>query len=364
MPVITNYFRMDGWVKSAQGPAIPGAQIYVCTQPANTVALPPSPLANIFADVNGLVPITQPIPTDGFGHYDFYAQAAVYTIVVGLGGIVQELYPDQSLGGASGTSGGGGGTALVIQVNGATPANQLLLNLQGAGNTSVSTDGAGNVTITGSGIPTGGTAGQVLTKIDGTNFNTEWVTPTAATSGQNIIPIPQFNDEDGGLANFTMVLRIPGSMITATGDSVIVSLMTGSNFGGTGFVVGSASIAATLNSGFIPGVLSPDPSVAWTTAPIPLTFPAFTSTNTVYDSDPVSITIDSDHTYYVLIYMDTTNTSNIPIANWSNAGGIPQFWVDMFGYVSGNHTNDTDSTAVSAPGGSGNLHLISKVRIA
>ena len=71
MPVITNYFRMDGWVKSAQGPAIPGAQIYVCTQPANTVALPPSPLANIFADVNGLVPITQPIPVS-YTHLDVY----------------------------------------------------------------------------------------------------------------------------------------------------------------------------------------------------------------------------------------------------------------------------------------------------
>lgn len=156
MPVITNYFRMDGWVKSAQGPAIPGAQIYVCTQPANTVALPPSPLANIFSDVNGLVPITQPIITDGFGHYDFYAQAAVYTIVVGLGGAVQEVYPDQSLGGASGTSGGGGGTALVIQVNGVSPANQLLLNLQGAGSTSVTTDGNGNITIAGASSSFGG----------------------------------------------------------------------------------------------------------------------------------------------------------------------------------------------------------------
>jgi len=163
MPVITNYFRMDGWVKSAQGPAIPGAQIYVCTQPANTVALPPSPLANIFADVNGLVPITQPILTDGFGHYDFYAQAAVYTIVVGFGGVVQEFYPDQSLGGASGTS---GGTALVIAVDGVMPANQLLLNLIGSGSTEVTTDGAGNVTIAGSTFQTNGVANTLQSKLN------------------------------------------------------------------------------------------------------------------------------------------------------------------------------------------------------
>ncbi|MEA5461779.1 collagen-like protein [Arcicella sp. LKC2W] len=34
----------------------------------------------------------------------------------------------------------------------------------------------------GQGVPTGGTAGQVLAKIDGTNFNTQWVTPSSGTS--------------------------------------------------------------------------------------------------------------------------------------------------------------------------------------
>lgn len=144
----TNYFRFDGWVKSAQGPAVPGAQIYVCTQPANATALPPTPLANIFSDVNGLVPITQPILTDGFGHFDFYAAAAVYTIVVGLGGIVQQVYPDQSIGGASGTTGGGGGTALSLQTNGVSNSNQLVLNLKSSDGSVVLTsnsDGSVNV---------------------------------------------------------------------------------------------------------------------------------------------------------------------------------------------------------------------------
>jgi hypothetical protein len=360
MPVITNYFRMDGWVKSAQGPAIPGAQIYVCTQPANTVALPPSPLANIFADVNGLVPITQPILTDGDGHYDFYAQAAVYTIVVGFGGVVQEFYPDQSLGGASGTSGGGGGTALVIQVNGATPANQLLLNLQGAGNTSVSTDGAGNVTITGSGIPTGGTAGQVLTKIDGTDFNTEWVTPAAATSGQNIFAFPQFQDEDGGLSNFTLVAIVPAALVQATGTSAIVKVITGGNLGGTGFVVTGASIGATVPRRYIGGIITNN--LAWTSL-VPFTFPAgsFSTINTTYPSNPVSITIDSDHDYYILVYLDTTNTGNVPSTGLST---IPLEYTGLWGYVSGNHTADADATQVQTLSGSGQLHAICQAVIA
>lgn len=98
------YFRADGWVKATNGPAIPGAQIYVATQPANTTFAPPSPLASIFSDPNGLVPITQPILTDGFGHYDFYILPGTYTVVVALNGIVQQVYPDQSIG----VSGGGG----------------------------------------------------------------------------------------------------------------------------------------------------------------------------------------------------------------------------------------------------------------
>jgi hypothetical protein len=42
----------------------------------------------------------------------------------------------------------------------------------------------------GFGIPAGGTSGQVLRKIDGTNYNTEWVNnglPTGGTSGQLLI---------------------------------------------------------------------------------------------------------------------------------------------------------------------------------
>lgn len=34
----------------------------------------------------------------------------------------------------------------------------------------------------GEGVPEGGTAGQILAKIDGTNYNTQWINPPAATS--------------------------------------------------------------------------------------------------------------------------------------------------------------------------------------
>lgn len=144
MPLI-NQFRYDTWVKTAQGPAIPGAQIWVCLQPTNVASLPPTPLANIFSDVNGLVPIQQPAISDGFGHVDFYAPAGVYTVIIALAGIVQTVLTDQSIGGASGTQ--GGGTALVLQVNGAPASSQLLQNITGLGAVTISDQGAGTIGI-------------------------------------------------------------------------------------------------------------------------------------------------------------------------------------------------------------------------
>src|SRR5271166_774728 len=141
-----NLFRTDGWVKTTLGPAVPGAQVWVCTQPANIVSAPPSPLAPIFADPAGNMTITQPILTDGFGHYDFYAVAGVYTLVVAFGGLIQQVYSDQSVGGV----GSGGASALVLQNNGAPNGSQILLNLAGAGSVTVSDNGSGTITITGS----------------------------------------------------------------------------------------------------------------------------------------------------------------------------------------------------------------------
>jgi hypothetical protein len=151
--------------------------VYVCLQPANIASLPPTPLANIFSDVNGLVPITQPIISDGFGHYNFYAAAGVYTVVVGLAGIVQQVYPDQSIGGASGTQ--GGGTALNLQVNGAPNSNQLLLNLVGQNSVSVVDAGNGTVNITGSVFQTNGVTNTLQTTLNLKNGPNITLTPDA-----------------------------------------------------------------------------------------------------------------------------------------------------------------------------------------
>jgi len=190
-----NIFRTDGWVKSSLGPAIPGAQIFVCTQPANIAAVPPSPLAAIFSDPNGLVPIQQPIISDGFGHYDFYTTPGVYTVVIGLGGIVQEVLPDQSVGGF------GSGGSLLLQANGVAVADQLLLNFVGAGSVSVADAGSGTIIITGAaatptvlqtnGVPN--TLQSILNLIQGTGMSlvpngSGGVTINSTVSGVAVVP--------------------------------------------------------------------------------------------------------------------------------------------------------------------------------
>lgn len=91
-------FRSDGWVKSALGQAIAGAQIYVCSQPADVAFVPPLPQIPLFADAAGSTPLAQPVITDGFGHYDFYVPYGTYTVAVVNGGNIQQVYTDQTIG--------------------------------------------------------------------------------------------------------------------------------------------------------------------------------------------------------------------------------------------------------------------------
>ena len=176
---ISNFYRSDGWVKTTLGPAVAGAQIYICLQPSNSAFLPPTPLALIYSDA-GLSPITQPIISDGFGHYDFYALPGLYTVIVAYGGNVQQVYPDQSVG-AVGSS---GGTSLILETNSTPNFNQSVLNfIQGSGITIV-TDNLGNSTFTniGTGAVSGpSTSNQILITTSSTTSVWESVTNVFST---------------------------------------------------------------------------------------------------------------------------------------------------------------------------------------
>lgn len=73
----------------------------------------------------------------------------------------------------------------------------------GATGATGSTGATGATGAAGQGVPTGGTTGQALVKIDGTNYNTQWATVSASPGGSNTQV--QFNNAGafGGSSSFT-----------------------------------------------------------------------------------------------------------------------------------------------------------------
>jgi hypothetical protein len=84
----------------------------------------------------------------------------------------------QGVAGATGATGATGSQGLAGAA-GATGAT----GPQGPAGATGATGAAGAA---GQGVPTGGTTGQVLAKIDGTNYNTQWTTPSGGGSADNL----------------------------------------------------------------------------------------------------------------------------------------------------------------------------------
>lgn len=103
---------------------------------------------------------------------------------------------------------------------------------------------SGSITTAQGGIPAGGTAGQALTKIDGTNYNTQWTTL------------------GGGSGTVTS--------ITATGPVVV----TPSPLTATGVISLTAPLGATYMPAYTGDVTSPSGSTVNTLANIPTLTPA------------------------------------------------------------------------------------------
>lgn len=97
-------------------------------------------------------------------------------------GLIQKLTADSGTGVYKFWNGSGGGWSFEWYNNGSVAmtlntANQLVLsNLAGTGNRMVVADSSGVLSTQAiSGLPIGGTAGQILSKIDATNYNTQWI---------------------------------------------------------------------------------------------------------------------------------------------------------------------------------------------
>jgi hypothetical protein len=108
----------------------------------------------------------------------------------------------------------------------------------------------------GQGVPTGGTANQVLAKVDGTNYNTQWVTPSAGGSSDNLGNHTATQNLAMGNNSIT-----GANNITASGNVTVNSL-----------IITKTTIAITNNS--LPGanrILSTDFPITTTPSYIDIT---------------------------------------------------------------------------------------------
>jgi hypothetical protein len=127
----------------------------------------------------------------------------------------------------------------------------------------------GNLGTSGVGVPTGGTAGQVLSKIDGTDYNTQWVTPASGGGASELEKITEgnktgyrilgrdparygdigINAVDFSVSNGTSTSRgATGTMSFAAGDNTTASGEKSVSMGWSNVASGEASSAFGRNN--------------------------------------------------------------------------------------------------------------------
>ena len=246
-----NLYRADGWVKSTLGQAIAGAQVYICLEPTDASWVPPVPLASIFADPQGLAQITQPIITDGFGHYDYYAASGVpYTEVVVTGGKVQAVYQDQVPMGA--TLGLPPGSGTVTNTLGPLIVGSLVIGNGGSdiqagpalsGIATQYLDGTGHFS-----TPSGVGIGTVTSVAAGTGLS---ASPSSPITGSGTINLADLSPSPAGtytLAGITV--NAQGQITAASSGSAGVGTVThtAGNLTANALVVGNAVADITVLS--------------------------------------------------------------------------------------------------------------------
>lgn len=222
-----------------------------------------------------------------------------------------------------------GATPLAVEVRGAAFSSTTLLNFE-------SSDSSVTITDEGSGLLNFQSAGN-----------------TSSPSGSNVVTLPVLNPStsSAGLNGYTVVLRIPSTYLVAVGTSVRIGILTTPTLP---FVVNAASVGATLPN-----------STVWTTAPTSVTWPggSFSSTGTLYLSNAVDIVVDTAHDYYVMVYIDPSSSGGDAYFTTPTATtDVWQSYQGLAGYLTGNHSNDSDASSVKSPAGS-NIFSIAQVVI-
>lgn len=144
----------------------------------------------------------------------------------------------------------------------------------------------------GAGVPIGGTASQVLSKIDGTNYNTEWVTPPTA-------PVSSVNGASGAVVLDDSDVK---SVVTAltSGTTVTIDCALGRNFTITlGHNVGTLTLSNLAGSGYATEIeieIKQDATGGRTFA-LPAAFKALGGSDTAVASAANAVTVLSAKTF-------------------------------------------------------------------
>jgi hypothetical protein len=202
--------------------------------------------------------------------------------------------------------------SLLLEVNGVA-SSQTVQNLEAGANITITDEGGGNIQIAAS----GGSSGSPV----GSNITTCPV-------------LPDYNTATSGLNGYSIFMKIPASLVQAvTTAGVKIGLWTAAT---TGLVVNSASIGATLPN-----------SVAWTATQVPITFPAgsFSAASTLYLSNTAVITIDTQHDYWIVVYIDPGSTGGPAYAALTSIPSGSE-WYFRGHYLNGNYTSQSDASSL------------------
>lgn len=245
-----SYYRRDEWVTDAQGNAISGAGVYVCSQPATTNTIPPSPLVQLYADPNGVTPLAQPVQTDGYGHAFYYVSPGIYTVVYYSPQIQQVTLLDQDI--------NAGSVAIPVPINqggtGATTANQAIVNLGAAArgaNTDITSLGAipntvidTNGYLFGQAYTTSNPGVQIADQVWSGSGYTGWGLGVQNSTGQTLI---------GGGA-----ISTSGGVTAETINAITLANVGELRVGSTGLgVIQTFTAGQTLQIGAQPNLASP-----------------------------------------------------------------------------------------------------------
>ena len=220
-------FRFDGIVINAIGEAVPGAEVYICTQPATTNVIPPSPLASLSTDSTGTTPLANPVTVDGNGNYFFYVATGTYTLVYfdPFNRIPTQVFPDQAVL----TPGGGTVTSIALT----TPAE---------------------LSVSGSPILTSGTIALTWANQNANLVFAGPVSGGAATPGFRPLV---FADLPAGVGSVTSVA------LTLTGSALLTLAVSGSPIATSGTLALTVNFANQSPNTFLAG-----PATGSSTGPV------------------------------------------------------------------------------------------------